>query len=121
VIVAVAVVRVMKVAIDDVVRVIAVRDSVVPTSGPVDVGIVVAPARMRRRAVGGVRAADGEAVLIDVIAMRMMEMSVVEIVLVPIVLDLFVTASGAVLVLVIVVLLVVVAHRVSSSPVSFAR
>ena len=62
-VVAVAVVRVMEVAIDDVVRVIAMGDRVVAAACAVGVGLVVLAAIVRRCAGGRIRPADGEVVL----------------------------------------------------------
>jgi hypothetical protein len=115
VIVAVAAVGVMKVAIDDVVGVIAVGDRVVAAAGAVLVGGVVLAAVVRRRARGRIRAADGEGVLVDVIAVDVMKMAVVKEVLVAIVLDRLVAAARAVGMGVLVVRLVFGAHGLGPS------
>lgn len=86
-IVAVTVVRVVQVAVDEVVDVIAVRDRFVPAAGPVDVRAVVARALVLRGALDRVGLADGQAVLVDVLAVRMMQMPVVQEVDVTVVLD----------------------------------
>jgi hypothetical protein len=111
----------VEVPVDDVIGVVAVSDRSVSAVLAVLVSLVVAPAGMRGRAVGRVRAADGEAVAVDVVAVHVMHVPVVEIILVTIVLDRFVAALGAVLVIVLVVGLVVVAHGVLLVSVLAAR
>jgi hypothetical protein len=111
VIIAVSVVGVVEVPIDDVVGVVAVRDRIVPAVLAVRVSLVVAPARMRGRAVRRVRAADGEVVLVDVVAVHVVHVPVVQIVLVAFVLDRLVAAIRPVLMIVLVVSLVV-AHGI---------
>jgi hypothetical protein len=107
VIVAVAAARVVQVAIDQIVRVVAMRNSLVPATGAVLVSRVVSAAAVTGGAVGGVRAADRDGVLVHVVAMGVMEAAVVEIVRVPVVLHGGVTAAVAVLVLVLLVDLVI--------------
>jgi hypothetical protein len=115
VIVAVAPVRVMQMAIDDVVGVIAVGDRVVAAVSAVLMSVVVLTAVVRRRARGRVRAADGEGVLVDVIAVDVMKMAVVKEVMMAIVLDRLVAAARAVGVGVLVVRLVFGAHGLGPS------
>jgi hypothetical protein len=110
VIVAVRAVGVMEVAAHDVVRVISVRDGVVTARFAVDVAGVVALAVMGRRAGGRVRCADGERVLVDMIAVHVMQMAVVQVVGVPVMLDRLVAAARAVRVVVALVLYVIT-HR----------
>jgi hypothetical protein len=108
VIVAVIRVRVMEVAVDDVVGVVTVRDGVVTARRAVDVVLLVARAgAVLRSAAGGVLSVDRERVLVDVVAVCMMEMTVVQEVLVPVVLDLLVAAVSAVLMVVSFVRLVI--------------
>jgi hypothetical protein len=111
VVVAVPAVRVVQVAVDDVVGVIAVRDRFMAAAGAVRVILPVITTRMGRRAVRRVRATHGELVLVDVVAMRMVQVPVVEVVGVPVVLDLRVAAVRAVLMIVVLVFRVIVAHR----------
>jgi hypothetical protein len=111
VIVAVAVVGVVKVPVDDVIGVVAVGDRFVPAVLAVRMGSFVASARVRGRAIRRVRAADAESVLVDVIAVHVVQVPVVEEVLVAVVLDGLVTAIRSVNVLVLVVRLVLVTHR----------
>jgi hypothetical protein len=95
VIVAVAVVNVMKVVFDDVVDVIAVRNRLVSASSPVDVVGRVAAAHvpgLAPRRMGGI---DREHALVDMAAVRVMEVTVVQVVDVALVLDRDVTARSA--------------------------
>jgi hypothetical protein len=100
VVVAVLFVLVVKVSVDDIVDMVAMWDSVVPALPTVDVALLVCGARVGRRADGGIRLPGREDVLVDVPLMEMMQVSVVEVVFVPLVLDRFVSAGGAVWVLV---------------------
>ena len=113
VVVAVLAVRVVQVAVDEVVDVVAVGNRLVTAAGAVDVGGVVTAAAVIRGAVGGVRRVDVEAVLVDVVLVRVVQVAVVEVVHVVAVLHRDVTAVRAVGVVVILVL--VAAHFVSSS------
>lgn len=106
VIVAVSAVGVMEVAIDEVVRVIAVGDRIVPAARPVHVRGIVCLAVVIRGARRWVFGADREGVVVDVISVSVMQMAVVQEVLVTVVLDGLVTAVRAVRVVVIRVLLV---------------
>jgi len=80
------------------VRVIAVRDRLVPAAGRVPV------AALHRGAGSGAAPAHVEAMLVGVLFVRRMEMPVVQVVRVVAVADLAVAAAGAVPVLVVVVL-----------------
>ena len=100
VVVAVLFVLVVKVPLDDIVDMVAMWDSVMPALPTVDVALLVRGARVGRRAGGGIRLLGREDVLVDVPLMAMMPVSVVEVVFVPLVLDRFVSAGGAVCVLV---------------------
>ncbi len=62
--------RVMKMAVDQVVDVIAMRYPLVPTAGAVDVARFMAAAT--RRALVGIVCTDLDLVFVDMIAMRMM-------------------------------------------------
>ena len=99
VVVAVLFVLVVKVSVDDIVDMVAMWDRVVPALPTVDVALLVRGARVGRRAGGGIRLPGREDVLVDVPLMEIMQ-SVVEVVFVPLVLDRFVSAGGAVWVLV---------------------
>jgi hypothetical protein len=110
VIVAVPVVGVVEVTVDDVVGVVAVRDHLVTTVGAVCVILAVVGAGVGRSAVGGVLGVDGENVLVNVVAVDVMEVAVVEKVFVAIVLDRLVSAVGPVRVVVVFVCLVLGAH-----------
>ena len=46
-IIAMPLMRMMKMAVDHIIRVVAVRDGVVPTSGTMDMRLLMAAARMR--------------------------------------------------------------------------
>ena len=85
VIVAVSVMRMMQMAIHEIIHVVAVRDGDVTTVGTVNVLPVVA--FRSKRAFVRVDVADGNGVLIHVVAVRMVQMAVVEIIHVPLVHD----------------------------------
>jgi hypothetical protein len=96
-VVAVVPVRMMDVAADEVVRVIAVRNGFVTTPGSVPVFGTVATTVVSGRAVGWIRAADVEPMLRDaVLSVRMMQVSVVQVVGVTVVLDRGVPTPGPV-------------------------
>jgi hypothetical protein len=91
--------RVVQVAVDEIVDVIAVGDGFVAATGAVLVVGRVTAAAVGRGAVGRVGSTDGERVLFDGSALgRVVQMAVVQVVGVPVVLDAGVPASGAVLV-----------------------
>ncbi len=77
-VVAVAVVLVMQVTVDEVVDVVAVRDRLVTAAGPMDVVGGVARARVARAA--GVRMAfvDAEDVVVHVVAVRVAQVPVLD-------------------------------------------
>lgn len=85
VVVAVPVVRMMQFAVNQIINVIAVRHSGVAAAGTVNVLPVVA--FCAERAFVWIRGADGDDVFIHVIAVRMMQMSVMKIIHMPIVHD----------------------------------
>lgn len=107
VIVAVAAVRVVQVPADEVIDVIAVRHRVVAAALAVGVRLVVGAAGVRGRASGGVRAADLEGVLVDVVAVRVVQVPLVQIIGMARVRDGRVAAALAVNVIVLAVGLVV--------------
>jgi hypothetical protein len=80
VIVAVIAVRVMEVAGDAVVDVIAVRNCLVATTGAVDMAGFMTAATVVRGATVGVVAGDVDYMLVDMIFMRMVEMTVMQVI-----------------------------------------
>ncbi len=94
--VAVALVGMMQVASDDVVGVVAVGDGLVTTARAVDMAGLVGFTRVAVTAVRGVGRVDRERVLVDVVAMHVVQVAVVEVVGVAIVPNGGVAASGAV-------------------------
>jgi len=80
VVVAVLGVHVMKVTVDEVVDVVAVRNRLVATCRSMHVRCGVAPAVVIGRAVRRVRGVDKDRAFIDVIVVHVMEMAIVEIV-----------------------------------------
>ncbi len=102
VMVAVAVVRVMQVAIDEIVDVIAMRHRIVSTAGAVNVIGRVAGARMAVAAGRGIRGCHGEVVLHnDAVGFLMMQMAVMQVIDVATVLQCDVPTTGTVCVIVI--------------------
>lgn len=95
-----AVVRVVEVALDQVITVIAVRHARMSAAGAVDMIGGVAGAAVVRRALRRVGRVDRDRVLVDVIAVDAVQVSIVEIVDVAGVLDREVAAVGAVNVIV---------------------
>ena len=79
-IVAMVPVGMMQVTVDQIVDVIAVRDGLVATSGTVHVARLMSRAPMLRRAAVGIARRNLDHVLVDVIAVRVMQMPVVEVV-----------------------------------------
>ena len=100
VVVTVVAVRVMQVAIHQVVGVVAVGHGLVAAIRAVDMARLVSAAIVRRGALGGIGGVDRERVLVDVPDVRMMQMPVMQVIGVPIVLDGRMTAAGAVNVIV---------------------
>jgi hypothetical protein len=88
--------RVMQVARDEVIDVIAVRDGLVSAVGRVHVALGVPLTGVRRRASGGVRIADLEHALVHVPIVAVVEMPVVQVVDVVAVANCDVAAVGAV-------------------------
>ena len=111
-VVAVALVGVVQATVDQIVHVVAMGHLVVAAALAVDVGAAV----MRSVAAVRVELVDRQPVLVDVIAVRMVEVPVVEEVDVAVVDDLRVAAAGAVDVLVGVVDVALVAHVRDGTP-----
>lgn len=86
-VVAMACVRVMEVPVDEIVDVIAMRDGFMTAASAMPVSGVVAGAGVARRAGSRIGAAHFDHVLIDMIAVRLMQVAVVKIVYVIAVLD----------------------------------
>ena len=76
VVVAVAIVGVVQVAIDQIVHVVAVRDGLVSTAGSVAMARIVAAAMMFRRARVRVALGDGNDVLVDMPIVRVVHVTV---------------------------------------------
>lgn len=94
--VAVPVVRMMQVSVDEVVDVIAMRHGRVTASDTMHMRSIVPTAPVRRRAGGGIGVGDVEAVLLDHGPVLMVQMPFVQIVDVPVVQDRGVPATRAV-------------------------
>ena len=105
VVVTVVAVRVMQVAIHQVVGVVAVGHGLVAAIRAVDMARLVSAAIVSRGALGGIGGVDRERVLVDVPDVRMMQMPVMQVIGVPIVLDRRMSAAGAVNVIVVGMLL----------------
>jgi len=117
VVVAVVAVRVMKVAADAVIYVVAVGNRLVTAAGAADMARFMTAAMMVRRAAIGVVAGHLDHVLIDVTFMRVVEVAIVQIVDVVVVTHGGVAASRPMLVSMIRVgRCGAVGHRVSSFP-----
>lgn len=100
-VVAVVAVRVVQMTIHEVVGVVAMRYGFVSAAGTVYMTRFVAVAVMIQGADVRVGGADGDAVFIDVIAMRMVQVAIVQVIDVAFVFDGGVTAIRAVLVFVV--------------------
>ena len=74
-VVAMVAVRVVQVAVDQVVDVVTVRDGFVAATGAMDVAGLVAAAFVLGRAAVGVGGRDRDHVLVDVVAMRMVQVA----------------------------------------------
>jgi hypothetical protein len=85
----------VKVSVDQIVDVITVRDRIVAAARAVRVLRVVRAASMARRARGRVGVAHPERVLVDVVAVHVVEVTVMQVVLVTLVLDGPMAAVGA--------------------------
>jgi hypothetical protein len=87
--------RVVQVSRDEVVDVVPVRHGLVAAAGTVDVHGRMRAAGMRRGADGGVRTADGDAMLVDVVAVHVVQVTVVQVIDVTVVRDGDVAAARA--------------------------
>jgi hypothetical protein len=96
VVVAVAVVRVVEMAVDQVIGVIAVRHAGMAAAGAMDVTGGVAGAPVVGRALGRIGRVDRDRAFVDVIAVDLVQVAVVQVVDVAGVLDREVAAVGAV-------------------------
>jgi hypothetical protein len=90
-------VRVMQVAVDEIINVVAMRYGLVPATGAMLVPGLMSLAPVLRRAAVRVLAGHLDHMLVDVIAMHVMQMSIVEIIDVVAVPDCGVAASRPVL------------------------
>jgi hypothetical protein len=88
-----AAVRVMQVSAHEIVDVVPVRHGLVAAARSVDVGRGVRSARVRGRACGRIRAPDGDPMFVDMVAVHVVQVAVVEIVHVTVVVDGDVTAA----------------------------
>ena len=110
--------RMVQMAIHEVIDVVVVRHRFMAAIGGVDVSCIVT--RCRRGAAIGISGADFDNVLIDVIAVRMMQMSFVQVIDMPVVFHSRVAAAGAV-VMIVMRMNFVLAHNRGLSPPSCAR
>ena len=99
-VIAMPIVRMVKMTSDEVVDVIAMGHGLVAAAGAMDVGAVVGAALMAGRAVGRIRPGESDYMLIDMAIVEMMQMAIVQIVYVVIVLDGSMTTTGFVLMVV---------------------
>ena len=95
-IVAVIVVGMVQVAVDDVIDVVAVGNRLVTAARTMVLTVSVLGALVVGRAFGRIDAADAQAMFLDLIARRMVKMAVVEIIDVAVMLDGLVAAAVAV-------------------------
>lgn len=100
VVVAVVAVRMMQMTVDQVIDVVAVRHRFVPAARPMHMTGAMASAVMLRRAAVRVGCADDDYVLVDMVAMHVMEVAVMQEIDVAFVAHRGVTALRAVLVVV---------------------
>ena len=96
-IIAVVAVRVVQMAAHEVVDVIAVRHRFMAAARAVDVILGVGAAGVLRRAAGRVAPADGQRMLLDLAALGMVQVAVVDVIDMAFVLDGGVAAAGPVL------------------------
>jgi hypothetical protein len=109
VVVAVVAVRMVQMSGHQVIDVIAVRHRFMPAAGAVNVFLGVGPTSVLGRAAGRIARANFQLVLLDLAAVWMVQMAIVDVIDVSVVLDRRVAAARAVLVVVTAV--VIVAHR----------
>jgi hypothetical protein len=100
VIVAVIAVRVVKVAVHQVIDVVAVRHRFMAAAGAVPMSLVVLAAIMVGSALGGISAADRQRVFLDFVAFVVVQVPIVQVVGVALVADGLVAAVGPVLMVV---------------------
>ena len=93
VIVAMAAVRMVEMAVDEIINMIAMRHALVTAARTVHVSALMPLARVIGRAIRPILAAAFQHMLINVIAVHMMQVTIVQIVGVPVVLDRGVTAA----------------------------
>ncbi len=101
VVVAVAAVRVMQVALHQVIGMVAVRHGFMAAARAVLVGLVMAAAGVFRRALAGILLAHGQLVLFHVLALDVVQVAVVQVIDMAVMLDCGVPAAGAVLMVVV--------------------
>lgn len=92
--------RVVQVAVNQVVDMVAMWHGLVSATGAVYMAWLVAGAMVRRRAAVGVGCRNGNDMLIHMVAMWVVQVAVVQIINMAVVLDSRVSTTGAVLVLV---------------------
>jgi hypothetical protein len=103
VVVAVVAVRVMQMSVDEIVDVVTMRDGLMAAARTMDVVGLVRVAAVVRRALLGVLVGDLEAVLLDLAALLVVEVAIVQEIDVVVVLDRGMTAARAMVVRVVVV------------------
>jgi hypothetical protein len=96
VVVAVAVVRMMEMVVDEIIRVSVMRHAIVAAVGSMHVGLVVSAAGVTGRARGLVAGARLDRMLIDVVAVQVVQMAVVQVIGVTVVSHRRVAAIGSV-------------------------
>lgn len=104
VVIAVIAVLVMKATVDEIIGVVIMRNCFVTAARAVNVSLVVADMIDERVAAGRIGCAHLDHMLIDMIAMRMVEMSVVQVIDMVTVLDSQVAAVGAMLMVMVIVM-----------------
>ncbi len=95
-----AIVRMVKMTVDEIVDMIAVWDRFVAAVGAMDMGAVVSTALVVRGADRGIRWREGDDMLINMAVVEMMKMTIVKVIDVIVVLDGGMTATGCVLMIV---------------------
>lgn len=103
-IVAVVTVRVVQMAVDQIIDVVTVGHGLVPAVGTMNMADGMAAAVMRRRAGGGIRAVHFQNVFIDVIAVNVVQVAIVQVIGMAVVPNGRMPAIGTVLVGVVLVL-----------------
>jgi hypothetical protein len=113
VIVAVARVGVVQMPADEVVHMVSMRNRLVPTAWAMSVLALMFPARVIRRAARRIRAAHGDGMVIDMLAVHVVQVTIVQIIGVTFVPHSSMPTSSTVLVLPVILVLGTV-HRASS-------